>query len=445
MTRPGTAVAIKAATGNVVTIGDFRQAGAGPVRTTWGDPVRYSPDAGVPLRLYNPGDYDPLTIWKTQPAVRRVVGFKAAQLASVPWHAYRRTSDTDRERRADSPAEKLLNQPARFRSGYNMMETLVIDKCLFDRWCLMFWKGEPGNARKPDRLVRIPPRLLDIKTNFLGEVDEVILINPQPGEPDIDLTDAPIALSYGWSGHTGAGGISPIATLANILQESKRAIEWRTSVWENGPKISGILKHPSGFKDDTKRDRFIQSWRTWKENTGAGGTPILENGMEYEQLDSFSPRDARDIEGRQLTDLEVATMFHTPPELLGIREGSFANMQAFRTMLHGPVLGPHYSDFHQAINAGLVEYLDATPGVYVEQARNKAIEGSALEQARLYQALVGAPVLTPNEARADLNRPAVEGGDTLVVPLNVSQGGQANPQDSGDQNRTGNNPDEGDT
>lgn len=442
--RPGSAVAIKAAAGTVVTIGDFRAAGASPARTTWGDPVRYSPDAGVPLRLYSARDYDPLHIWKTQPAVRRVVGFKARNIASVPWHAYQRVSDNKRTRQAESRAEVLLNQPARFRSGFNTMETLVIDKCLYDRWCLMFWAGEPGNPRKPDRLVRIPPKLLDIRTNFLGEVDQVMLINPQPGEPDVDLTDAPIALSYGWSG-AGGGGISPMATLAAILRENNRAVEWRTSVWENGPKISGILKHPGGFKDDTKRTRFVQDWKTWKENSGAGGTPILENGMEYEQLDSFSPRDARDIEGRTLTDMEVSTQFFVPPELLGIRPGNFSNMQAFRTMLHGTVLGPDYSDFHQAINAGLVEHLDARKGIYVEQARNKIIEGSPLEQARLWQVLVGGPVVTPNEARAEMNREPLDGGDELLVPLNVSEGGQANPQDSGDQNRTGDNPDEGDT
>lgn len=38
--------------------------------------------------------------------------------------------------------------------------------------------------------------------------------------------------------------------------------------------------------------------------------------------------------------------------------------------------------------------------------------------------------MTRNEARADNNLPPVEGGDELIVPLNVVAGGQASPQDT---------------
>ena len=38
--------------------------------------------------------------------------------------------------------------------------------------------------------------------------------------------------------------------------------------------------------------------------------------------------------------------------------------------------------------------------------------------------------MTRNEARADNNLPPIEGGDDLIVPLNVLEGGQASPQDT---------------
>jgi hypothetical protein len=38
--------------------------------------------------------------------------------------------------------------------------------------------------------------------------------------------------------------------------------------------------------------------------------------------------------------------------------------------------------------------------------------------------------MTRNEARARLNLPHLEGADDLIVPLNVTQGGQASPTDS---------------
>lgn len=434
MSRGG-AVALKAKDGTTVTIGNFAETGATRPLTTWGEAgeeMRYA-DPGVPLMQYQPwGGHDPLTVWKTQPSVRKVVGFIARHVAAVPWHGYIRASDSDRVRQAGSRMEKLMNEPTRRQrqTGYGLWSSWMIDRLLYDRACIMFWKGD-GTPENPDRLVRIPPRMLEVKSNAMGEVRKIIFLNPTPGQEDVDLTDAPLVFAYGWS-DGAAGGISPLVTLGALLRENTRALEWREDLWNNGPKISGILKHPAQFKDDTKRTRFLQDWRDWKRNQK--GSPLLENGMEYEQLDTVTPKDARDIEGRTLTDIEVCSAYYVPPEMLGSRETTFGNIQAFRSMLYGPTLGPYFSELHQAVNGGIMEELDARPDAYVEQARAKAAEGSRLEQAKVYQSLVGGPIMVPNEARAELNLPALEGGDELMRPLNVTTGAQANPQDSGSQN-----------
>jgi hypothetical protein len=53
------------------------------------------------------------------------------------------------------------------------------------------------------------------------------------------------------------------------------------------------------------------------------------------------------------------------------------------------------------------------------------IKGSFEERAGILQSSVGGPWLTRNEARRDNNLPPVPGGDELIVPLNVSTGGEA--------------------
>lgn len=409
------------------TLGDFGLTGY-PTVTSSGETIR-TVDPGIPLRNYEPGTRDPLSIWKNQPAVRKVVGYASRQIGAIPWHAYQRVSDTDRQRRQDSPAERLLGQPSRFVTGYKLWETVATDKMLYDLWCVMFWQG---NGRdRPDKLLRIPPARLEIQSNWLGEAVKIIL-KTDAGEQDVDLTDAPIAISWGWHSHQ-AGGVSPMTTLRELLDENRRALEWRRQQWQEGPKFSGILRHPGKFKDAQTKQRFVQSWRDWRDSLG-GGTPILEDGMEYQTLQGVTPKDAQDVEGRRLTDEEVAGAFYIPPELIGSREGNFSNITAFRQMLYGPILGPIFQELQQAVNAGLVPALDRTPKLYVEMDREAAINGSFLEQARLLSTLVGRPVMTAAEGRAKLNLPHIDGTDELVTPLNVTEGGQASPQDSGDQN-----------
>lgn len=409
--------------GEIVTIGSF--AGGYPTQTTWGMPW-VTNDAGIPLSQYTPGLVaDPLQLWKTQPALRKVVTFAARQVGSIPWHAYRRVSDTDRQRVQSSPAERLLNQPSKFVTGYKLWTDVAIDKMIYDLFCVLNLDGVP---------VRIPPRLLEIKADFLGQVIKVILKTP-PGEDDVDITDAPLALSFGWHPN-GGSGVSPMLTLSQILEENKRAVEWRTAQWENSPKVNGILRRPADAPrwSDDRKDRFLQTWRTWRDTPRMGGTPLLEDGMEYEPLEGVNPKDAKDIEGRQLTDAEVASAFFIPPELVGAREGNFSNISAFRQMLFGPTLGPIYTELQQAVNSGLLQSMDASRNLYVEMDRDAAINGSFLEQARLLSTLVGGPVMTRAEGRAKLNLPYIEGTEELITPLNVTEGGQASPQDTGEQN-----------
>lgn len=413
--------------GEPVTIGSF--AAGYPTRSSWGSTI-ITRDAGIPLSQYSPAATDPLTLWKTQPSLRKVVSFVARQIGSIPWHAYQRVSDTDRQRAQRSPAEKLLNQASRFRSGYNLWRDIAIDAMIYDLFCVVYFEARDGH---PAKLVRIPPRLIELKSDFLGEVEQVILHTP-PGQDDVDLTDAPMAISWGWHPN-GGSGVSPLLTLAQILEENKRSVEWRNAQWDNSPKINGYLKYEKGFKDDRKRDRFLQSWRQWRDNARAGGTPILEDGMDYETLEGVNPKDAKDIEGRQLTDAEVASAYHIAPELVGARAGNFSNIGAFRQMLFGPTLGPMFSELQQAVNIGLLPFLDVTPDMYVEMDRDAAINGSFLEQAQILSTATGGPWLLRSEARAKQNLKFIDGTDELIVPLNVIEGGQASPHDSGTQNQ----------
>ena len=67
---------------------------------------------------------------------------------------------------------------------------------------------------------------------------------------------------------------------------------------------------------------------------------------------------------------------------------------------------------------------------YVEFDLTEKLKGSFEERASILQSAVGGPWLTRNEARADNNLPPIEGGDDMIVPLNVVAGGQASPTDT---------------
>ncbi len=391
-----------------------------------GGSVWKSPDAPIPIEQWAPAERDPLRLWRAQPSLRKVVGFIAEQISQLPWHAFERVSDTDRQRVQGSRAEQLLRHPAPLIGGAALLEAMVIDWMLWDRYAAIV---------DGDQIIRLPPRLWTIKSDAIGRPVKVLLLTP-PDQPDIDLTEAPLIIDWGWS-DIAAGGISPLITLAEILDEARESVKWRKRQWDTAPRFGGLLKHPKTFRDTKTRERFEISWKAWQE--GRRGTPILEDGLEYQAAPQLNPRDARDIEGRQWTDTEVAGAYGIPPELLGIRPGNFSNMAALRSMLFGPTLGPKITRLEQAV-ARVANTLDpGRPGLYLELSREAAINGSLIEQAQVLQTMTGGPIMTRAEARARLNLPHLEGTDELIVPLNVLEGGQASPTDSGSQNHAGAN------
>ena len=424
---------IKAAAGGTVTIGST--AGGYPTQTTWGGAIR-AVDAGVPLADYVADVKDPLTVWKTQPSVRKVIGFAAREFARIPWQAFQRVDDGDRRRVAGSPAERIFKDPTGrgLVTGYRFWRDMVTDSYLYDLALAILTS---------DGLVRIPPGLVHIRSDHFGQPVRIEIATPAKGGDPIDVTDVPKILTYGWHA-TMSGGVSPMVTLAAILDENIRAVRWRSDQWRNAPKVTGLLKRPASdraWRPD-QREKFEKEWSAWKNSAKAGGTPILEGGMEYEPLPGLNPKDATDIEGRQLTDVEVASAFHIPPELVGARAGTYSNIDAFRTMLYGPVLGPLFEELAQAVEiGGIVKSLDRTAGLYVEPNIEAGMAGSFLEQARVMQTATGGPWMTRAEARGRMNLPHIDGTNELITPLNVTAGGQASPTDTGTQNLGGDNAD----
>lgn len=381
------------------------------------------PDAGYPLMAWGDVPVSPKAMWKSQPSLRKVVEFVSRQIAQLPWHAYERVDDNDRQRVKGSPAEGILAEPSKWVTGFQLFEQLLTDFMLWDRYCALLVDGE---------LIRLPPQVWTVKTDYLGRVTRIVLDLPVGGS--VDLTDAPLLIDWGWA-DTTAGGISPLFTLAELLGENRESIKWRRRQWDQSPKFGGLLRHPASFKDVKKRDSFTISWKDWIE--GKEGTPILEDGMEYVQPPQLDPEKARDVEGRQLSDSEVAGAYHVPPELLGIRAGNFGSIQAYRSMLFGPTLGPRITRLEQAVNR-ITEHLDPErPSLYLEINREAALAGSPIEQSQVLQTSAGGPIMTRAEARARMNLRYIEGTDELITPLNVLVGGQASPSDSGSQNETG--------
>lgn len=364
--------------------------------------------------------------WTNQPSIRKVVGFAARNIASVPLHLFERdAADDDRQRIRDGRLADLLRRPTRSpgMTAFRFWEALLIDGLLNDKYVAQLVTHDGY-----DELVRLPARRVRFENDGLDRISAAFFTRSDGTETKLDLTSLIIDVGYA---ERGVGGTSPLKTLRHLLDEYTEAVAYRRSIWKNGARVPGIIERPAGTKWEVDaRDRFKRSWGAFTRGGGQeGGTPVLEDGMTYKEVNAFRPKDTNDLEGRQLTDIEVASAFHIAPELVGARESTFGNKKVFNQMLFGPALGPYIVAWEQLLNAVLVPLLEPTRDVYVEAAVDAKLRGAFEDQASVLSTSVGAPWMTRNEARSRLNLPALDGGEELITPLNVLIGGQASPQD----------------
>lgn len=371
-------------------------------------------------------------LYATQANLHAVVSFLADSVAQLPLKVYVRNAEFDRMRDRDSKAAKLLYRPNADQTSYefwNAVSTELLLMGVSTVWVLPDPDSESGLQLRlipkewitdSERKTNYAPDMIRVTTNGSGRVIEI---------PRTEF----IQFRMYSPGNPG-GYQSPIAALRQTLNEQIQADKFRTEIWSSSGRFNAYLTRPSNVQpwNDEQRKAFVTAFREgWgKGGSNAGKIPLLEDGMEIKPY-QFNAKEAQYAETKQLSREDVAAAYHVNPSLIWhTTTQTYASAKDNARALYADCLGPTLQMLQQRINSFLLPMIGADPNLYVEFDLTEKLKGSFEERASILQASVGGPWMTRNEARADNNLPPVDGGDELIVPLNVVEGGQASPQDT---------------
>ena len=389
---------------------------------------------GQPIQ-YDIRKLAPSEMWETQPHLRTVVSFLARNIAQLGVHAFERQGETDRVRDRESVAARVLRRPNSETTTYELIFSLVGDLALYD--VAFWWIAQDPESPSGWSIVRLPPEW--VKPKNADAFRRASYDVKAPGGKTVNFPAAEVLAFHGYNPTDARDGSTPISALKGVLQEQLQSSLYRQQVWKNGGRVSAVLKRPQGATwSPEARDRFREDWYSLYTGSGprAGGTPILEDGMELQRID-FSAKDQEYVEGAKLSFATVCSAYHVNPTMVGLLDNAnYSNVREFRRMLYGDTLGPIIAQIEDRLNTFLLPMLgmdDATH--YIEFNIAEKLQGSFEEQAAVMSTLVGRPIMSADEGRARFNLPAMGGdAESLVTPLNVLIGGQASPRDSGEQN-----------
>lgn len=391
---------------------------------------RYLGENNVVVRIESPAAVPsvegqvPNELYASQANVQAVVSFLADSVSQLPLKVYIRDAETERRRDRTSDAAKTLWRPNADQTEYEFVNALMIE--YFLNGAVVVWHL-PDPDYESGHQLRVIPRAWITDSDFdtaysLSSITVKSVGNaPAVKIPATDFT----FFKYYAPGNPG-GYISPVSSLKQILSEQIQADKFRSQIWRSSGRFNAYITRPkdvSPWDDETKK-KWIQAFREgWGQGGGsAGKIPLLEDGMEIKPY-QFNAKEAQYAETKQLSREDVAAAYHVNPSLIWhTNTQTFASAKDNARALYSDCLGPTLQMLQQRINTFLLPMLGADPNTYVEFDLTEKLKGSFEERASILQSAVGGPYMTRNEARADSNLPPVDGGDQLIVPLNVNNG-----------------------
>lgn len=370
-------------------------------------------------------------LYATQANLHAVVSFLADSVAQLPLKVYLREDENKRRRDRESIAAKLLWRPNADQTAYEFTNSMMVEYLLMGKVAL--WLLPDADSDSGYQL-RIIPRewIADEKKQTNYAPDQLIVKSGNGGSITLNRDEFIMLKMY--SPGNPSGSQSPISALRQTLQEQIQADRFRTEVWSSSGRFNAYITRPKDVQpwDDEQRKRFATAFReAWgRGGENAGKMPLLEDGMEIKPY-QFNAQQAQFAETKQLSREDVAAAYHVNPSLIWhTSTQTYASAKDNARALYADCLGPILQMIQQRFNSFLLPMVGADPNLYVEFDLSEKLKGSFEERASILQSAVGGPYMTRNEARADNNLPPIEGGDELIVPLNVAEGGQASPQDT---------------
>jgi HK97 family phage portal protein len=355
-------------------------------------------------------------------AVWRCVNLIADTISDMPWGEWRGPAAGPEE----LEPSRLVIRPMATLSVREWTKRVVATECLYNTVYLLHVGGTDSEG-VPWSLLPIPPNAimpltppdpwgLSSPTEYLvggeripAEFVTIIRRSPFPGISDM------------------ASGILDVAR--SQFQAYLAADTHLARYWINGGPTVTVLQTTASLTSDQAAG-ISDSWTSRRQ---LGGPAVLDNGLEAKPFGADPTTDSA-VEARREIVADIGRYFGVPSRILNAPAGdseTYANVENDATDLWRYTLRGYAGPIEDAIS-------ELLPGDYVRGRRmrldpSRYLQGDLQSRAQAHQMLVGAGILTKDEARAmgfglgplpeGATPPPASGAPTAIPAAMVTVGG----------------------
>lgn len=337
------------------------------------------------------------------PAVACAVALIAETIGCLPAKAYMRS---DKQSAQDHPAHRLVHDFANdWTSAEQLRTSLTTDALLTGSGYALVTRLGDGT---PFELHRIDPA--NVRTEHTPFGEPFYLVRHDSGDVQYSYQDVLHVQPF--------GGTSPITLGREAIALALSFESYIGGVFANGGRPSGIIKASKAMDVDAKK-KVASSWFNTHGGKNAGGTAILDEGMDYQQL-SMSLADTQFAENRLEQIREIARAFRVPPTMLfELSRGTWSNTEEMFRQFHKVTLKPWLKQWEWAYARVLLTPEERATH-YVNFVTDDLLTTDGAARAASYGQYRSMGAMTANEVRAGLNLPSLQDGDKLENPYTTT-------------------------
>ena len=339
----------------------------------------------------------------------------AMACAGIPWLVYRTTNDGTIEELENHPLKELLNGPNPWQGGSEFFESVVGFLMLAGNSYIEAAGPENGPPRelyvlRPDRMKVIAGNSQQLIAGYQYTVGG-ITVNFKPEEILHLKLFNPLDDWY---------GMSPIEAAARSIDQNNESRAWNVALLQNSARPPGALVTQNELQPDQFERLKEQIREQYMGARNAGRPLLLEGGLDWKEI-GLTPAEMHWLEGLKLSAREIAIAFGVPPELIGDNANkTYSNYKEARQAFYTETVLPLMDSIKGELNNWLIPKF-GDKRLYIDYDRDE-IEALQEDREAVWSRALEAVkngIITPNEARVMLGYDEVEGGDMLMMPVNM--------------------------
>ncbi|WP_265519500.1 phage portal protein [Nitratireductor luteus] len=340
------------------------------------------------------------------PAVLHAIRLISETVGSLPCKLYRDEGDS-KEAANDHGGNRIVHNRANpWTSAGQVRVDLTVDALLHGAGYAQVVRV--GDDR-PYELHRLAPGTVQRRTEDDGE--PYYLVNVK-GRKQVRLSYRDVLYLPAF------GGVSPVTLGKDAIGVGMVLERHASKFFGSGARPSGVItdknKIPGDASGATTINNILKSWRKWQANDN-GDPLVLDGGREY-TAQTMPSTDAQFLENRLEQINEIARIFGVPPSMLyQLERATWSNAEQLAASFLQLCLRP-WLDRWQDAYATVLLTEDERDSLYFEFVIDDLQRADAAGRAEIFGKLVAMRAMTPNEVRAAMNLPAMEGGDELANP-----------------------------